>query len=741
MSPSIRIRVGAAVDANISNAFKPLVRAARDARMAVEEEMEKAWAAINGVGMQKGGGAGGPYRSVIREAAKAADRIVSEEKKKQRKLEQEEKREQRRKEGLEKYKARVRDRYFREQQKQGERDDADKVGKREERIRAIAGGTKENLKRIGAGALGVAGSVARGAGVQTDLASYVGQAVQLETMATDLSASAYNEQRDKGTRIDPKRLVAQAREVGQFAAFDPTQVIEGMQSYVGSTGDLATVQAALPNIAKLARATGTDLSVMIAAAGKVGNALGDWGDGQPFQTAADKGKALVGVLRQLAGQGKVGSVEMKDLAVYGGKLAAASMAFTNNPTQNLAEMGALAQISMQGGASSAAEAATAVAGFVNTLKTPAREKEFLSKGVKTRDEETGRFFSIAEILQDAAMGAVERGGGVAGATTEWKKMFANVQGAKAADPAFNAFLSAYSAELKTSKDTSKAQMAGIKAINDLLGKFGGKATISEQEEATSFAGSMKTSAAQVQLFNNSLSKVGENVSQRVLPELVKLAPYALKAANAFAGLVEYGAENPGKAAAAALGASIAKASVDTVAKQGVEKLMTSIASSAAASKGLAIVAGTIAIGTLGMMTIDAIADTKQKGVEGSIAADAAAQNAVSALKGASRTGSQAQAEQALVAGREQQAMLEQRLAAAEKPTGFFEALFGPKSFNQRAQEQEDAAKKDDLKATLETLKAEMAKVAGALKGPLNVQGTVNVGNNAGPTANTAATTK
>lgn len=740
MPPQIRIRVGAAVDANISNAFKPLVRAARDARQAVEEEMEKAWAAVNGVGMQKGG-AGGPYRSVVNAATKAADRIVNEEKKKQRLIEQEQKRAARRAESLEKYKARVKDRYLRDQQKQGERDDADKAGRREERIRAIAGGTKENLKRIGAGALGVAGSVARGAGVQTDLAAYVAQAVEVETRATELSSAAYDEKRDKGKRIDPKSLVSLGRQVGQEAAFDPAKVLEGLQAFVGKTGDLATGKAALPGLAKLARATGTSLEDMVGSAGEAAKALGEVGPGKAFETAEAKGKALVDMLRLIAGQGKVGAVELKDLAQYGGRLAAASQAFGGDAAKNLGDMGALAQLSVaRGGASSAAEAATAVAGFANTLKTPARAKEFAGHGVKL-EAEGGGFRSVRAILKDAAAAAVEKTPSGGSSVLEFKKMFANVKGAQAADPAFQAYSKAFRDNLAVTKDKTKADQAGKAAIDEMFDAFG--KAVSAQEESDSFKASMDTSAAKVQQFNNRLGEIGAKVAEKVLPALEKMAPAIVNLAENAAKLIDFGVDNPGKAAGLALAASIGKASIDTIAKEGIERLITGAAGSAKGSQALgalAIVATAITIGTVGKLVIDSVLDSKQKGVEAGIAADAAAQNALSAVRGAERTGDQKQAEAALVKAKEQQAALDQRITAAQDPTSFFGALFGSKTFGQREQEQQDAANIEQIKADRDALKAAVDKLTAKLGGTLNV----NVNNmpaTPGPTANTAATTK
>ena len=619
MADVIRIRVGCSVDKNVGSAFRPIVEAAKDARRQVEAEMDRAWAAVSGKGQNVGKAGQGPYRSVVRAAEKAADDVVAAERRKQARIASEEAKAMRRREAAERYVARIRDRHFADQQRQGER--ADKLaaqvaekGRKENvgRLRGVAGGSVETLGKIGRGALGVTGSIARGAGVQTDLGSYVGQAVELETRAGELSAAAYDEKRDKGKRIDPRELVRLGRSVGKEAAYDPTKVLEGLQSFVGKTGDLATGKAALPGLAKLARATGTSLEDMIGSAGEASKALGEVGPGKEFETAEEKGMALVNVLRLIAGQGKVGAVELKDLAKYGGRLSAASQAFGGNAAQNLGDMGALAQLAVaRGGAASAAEAATSVAGFANTLKTPARVKEFKGHGVDVFAK-GGGFKSVRDILKESASAAVDRGG--ENAPLEFKKMFANVKGGQAADPAFQAYVKAFRQSMEVTKDKTKADQAGKKAIDELFDTFG--KAISADEEKESFDRSMKTGAAQVQLFNNKLSEIGGQIAERVLPQLQKLAPYIVQAADAFARMVAFAAENPGTAIAAAIVASIGKAAIGSAISGAITKLMDAAGSkfSGKINMALASAAITIAAATIIAQVLN---EKKEAGMAGS----------------------------------------------------------------------------------------------------------------------------
>lgn len=611
MATAIRIRVGAAVDRSIGNAFKPIVDAARAARQAIEDEMDRAWAAINGKGAVKGGQ--GPYRSVVREAEKAANQVVAIETRKQSRIVAEQIRAQRRAEAEQRRATRERERAeFRrgaEKIREWKRAETTERKAGAGRIRAIGGGAVETMGQIGRGALGVAGSIARGAGVQMDLGAYVGQAVELETRATQLAASAYQPGKERRKVQGAGGLIDVARTVGTQAAFDPTKVIEGLQAFVGKTGALDVGEAALPGLAKLARATGTELADMVSAAGDASNALGEVGKGKAFATADEKAKALVATMRTIAGQGKVGAVEISDLAREMAKLGAASMAFGGDKKGNIEFMGALAQMARaSGGAAGPAEAATAVQGFVNTLKTPARIKSFMGAGVKKEDiydEETGALRDPKSIIANALKAAGED-------PLAFKKLFANVIGAKTVEPAAVTYREARAKALKGGATEKDAASAGVDAVMQMFNKFGKDAAISAEEESASFKENMETSAAKVQLFNNRLSEIGAKIAEKVLPALNDMAPHVVKAADAFAKMVGFAVENPGTAILAAITASIAKAAIGNAVSGGVSKLIEGAASKMG---GLALGTAAITIATATLIA-KSLVDEREKGEAG-----------------------------------------------------------------------------------------------------------------------------
>ena len=114
------------------------------------------------------------------------------------------------------------------------------------------------------------------------------------------------------------------------------------------------------------------------------------------------------------------------------------------------------------------QAATAVAGFANAQDAGSREG---IQGARRRClDKGGGFKSVRDILKESSSAAVERGG--ENAPLEFKKMFMNVKGGQAADPAFQAYVKAFRQAMTVTKDKTKADQAGKAAIDELFDKFG-----------------------------------------------------------------------------------------------------------------------------------------------------------------------------------------------------------------------------------------------------------------------------
>ncbi len=407
----------------------------------------------------------------------------------------------------------------------------------------------------------VAQDIARGAGVKTDIGSLIGGAVDLEKRAVDLSNAGFmpGEKGPAGVRQDPRALMAQAREVGDFAAFDPGKVLEGLQAFVAKTGDLQAGRDALKDMAELSRATGAGLEDMVDAAGDAAILLGD---------TDNKGAKVAAIMRVIAGQGKIGAVEIKNLATQMAKLGTSASAFEGDPMENLALMGALVQKSRaKGGSVSATQAATSVASFVNTLRTPARMKAFQkATGIQTYDEKTGMFRNPEELIIDSLRATKAN-------PAKFKKIWANVQGARAVEGFADTYRRAGGGD------------AGIAAVRAEFDRFK-KIAMSQGEISESFSRSMNTAEAKVQLFNNKLAEVGGEIAATVLPKMEKLAPVAVDAVDALGKLTAWVAENPLKAAFTALGVSIMRAAGEATIRAGIESaIKTGFNAGGAASSG------------------------------------------------------------------------------------------------------------------------------------------------------------
>ena len=487
------------------------------------------------------------------------------------------------------YVARIKDRYFAQQQREEEREE-----RRKERKQARAAAIEERdsrsfgqrtsysaartFERLTTSGVRYASDFARSAGVQLDLGSAVGKAVDLRRMASELSNSAYmpGAKGPNGQRVSSRELERLARDTGNMAGFDATETLGGLKDFVGKTGDLQTGRDLLKEMAVLAKATGTDLSDMVSAAGDAANAI----DETPGALAKGESKAqkIVGLMRTIAGQGKLGAVEVSNLATQMAKLSASSTAFEGDSVANLADMGTLVQMARaKGGASSATSAATSVASFVGMIKTPARMREYeKATGQKIYNEDTGKFKSVEEIV----LSSLE----ATGANPErLKKIFANVQGERAV------------AGFATTYRDAGGGEAGLAAVKAEFAKFR-KIQMGEGEIKESFNRRMSDYDSQVTLFNNKISEIGASLAERLLPQLNALAPTVIKVVGSFGDLVAWAAQNPFRAIVSALGVSIMKAGIESVLRSGIETALKGAFSPGAAGS---LVGGTAAAGTTG----------------------------------------------------------------------------------------------------------------------------------------------
>jgi hypothetical protein len=365
-------------------------------------------------------------------------------------------------------------------------------------------------------AVSLGSDVARGLGYQFDPSQHMANATELEKRSVDLSNAGYMPGRAgaNGMRQDPAELRRQVQDVASFAAVDSNKAMEGLQAFVGKTGDLETGRALLKDMAVLSRATGTSMEDMVNAAGDVANGLGD---------TDNKAEKVAQVMRAVAAQGKEGAVEIKDLASQMAKVQAASGSFEGDGARMMAKMNAIAQVTRErGGAASATQAATSTLSFANTFSKGARLKAFAEMGVNVTGA-GGKTRDPMEIIKDSLRAASSaKHGGMANFDLNMGRMFMDVR----ARSATRGFEQIY-------KEAGGGE-AGIAAVARRMEELE-NATLSQTEVAESFARSMATSEAQSQLFNNEMQKLAGELQGALAPALRDLAPSIIAAAQAFAG--------------------------------------------------------------------------------------------------------------------------------------------------------------------------------------------------------------
>lgn len=659
--PTVVIGIKAKLDADVASLFAPLERRAQVAAARIQKtfaDAMKAGTAAGGFGRVGAGGGGGSAevsaetqmnrviakaarevelekRKLARETAREKARLASEELQSQRRLlrlvladqkKADNERERSAKKTAdditrnEKIEANKREAAARASAARIEADQKAAARQRESRIRgAVEYTARATVNRIGhgvsrvaQGAAGMVGDVARGAGVDFSLGSYVQKHVEADQMARALSNAAY-QPNAKGTaaatRVAPELLRETANRVASKTGHSQTEVLGGLAKFQELTGNLGVGLSAIERFAVLARATNTPLESLAGAAGKATLALRTQRDaeGKPLSDE-EIGNQTDKILRILAGQGQVGAFEMADVVKQGGKLFASAPMFAGGVLGNMEQAGMMAQMALAtGGADSPAVAGNAVRSMFTTINTPARMAKFEEHGVELTDKKTGLFRPMQDIVTDSIVKTK-------GDAKKMHEMWANIMGYRGVQT------------LLTTYTTAGKGQAGAKAIQD---QFAGWKTagMGDEQIKNSFGVEMEGVAMKAALFNNNMQNVVGKLADTIIPMLEKEGPAISKAVQDVATAVgkfapeiekiittittwtSEAAANPVTTMVEIIGAAIAiqigkaltvellTAAVMAVVKGGAGSLMPSLGAGgmfAAAGKWLAGAGGTVA---------------------------------------------------------------------------------------------------------------------------------------------------
>lgn len=511
--PNIRIKVGAAVDANMgATIFKPIVEGAKRARAQVNKELGKV----------ANNGPGGPYRSpaardpqVVAMRQRAADIKAAN-----REIERDMRRhavEQRR--------------VAAEMQRMMNRDQriADRGALR------VSGGAVRNMGAGISRGVGVAQELARGAGLDFSLGGALKSRMDLEKQAVDVSNSGLltKAQGGKGqnlVRQSPAELMRQAQQTAIATGNTSEDVLGGLSEFVAKTGDLKTGRDILSDMAKLATATGSSMSDVVSAAGDISLALGD---------VENKGEAIDAIMRVAGGQGKLGSIEMRDMATKMAKVASRAGQFQGGTSESIASLGAMAQMSKaSGGSASAAEAVTSLGSWINTFSKGKRRKEFASAGIDIENDK-GELLNPEDIIRRSLKATGGKSDKLYG------KLFADTTGQRAMRP------------WQTIYNKAGGGEAGDKAVHEEFQRMKG-ADMSKEQVSEQFEEAMKTTARQTAIVGEVLKRDLGDALMKAAPDLIKLAQSAAALAPLFADLVSFVAQKPLQGLTALVMASVTK---------------------------------------------------------------------------------------------------------------------------------------------------------------------------------------
>lgn len=470
--------------------------------------------------------------------------------------------------------------------------ESSRIAREQERtIAASRASFSSSIMRAGSGAAGNAKSMAGIAGKVTGLSNFdiTGSNLMQGVIDRDLLARQISNQAYKagaagpaGQRQSVASIQKHAADVGQATALGSGDVLSGVNKFVSLTGDLQSAQGVAKEMAKLSQATGSKFEDMMGAAAQVSAAL----DASFGSDTQGKLETTAQIMKQIAGQGKEGAVEIKDFAKEMAKVAAASGGFSGKPEEVFAQLGAIVQTSRggKGGSATSTQAAMAAFAFERDLAKESNLKTFEKAGVNIwADKGHKQKLTPEEIMINILKAA----------NSDQAKM-AKLMKNSMSKRAIQGFSAEYSAaEEKARKEKGKdykAGVAGEAAVRAAFDKMK-NAKMGDQEIEDSFKNVLDGPAAKAQLFQNNMERIAEATASKLLPALEKVGPHLLKGAEKVSSIIQFAAENPIKAAAIGLAASVAKAGIDEVLRAGAERMVARMAAAAIPGPGAGVGAG------------------------------------------------------------------------------------------------------------------------------------------------------
>lgn len=550
-------------------------------------------------------------------------------------------------------------------------------------------------------------NVAEGMGVDIGVGSSLRRRTDKSADAIDLvnSATQGNGEKTAAMRVaESKDLIKQADAVAMKYGRSSGAIIKAGQGYVAATGDLEGFRKEMEFIAMTANTTGAPVE-------ELGTVMGRLATKMPKGEARD-------MLRVIAGHGKVGSIELKDMIAGVPQLGGLGGLFGGPRSKAVGDLSSLAQIAIEKGTSSdPAEAFTATRAFVNTMSKRARRKDFKKLGIDIEDDKQN-LLSPEEILVNTMRAT--KGDKV----KVFSQAFQDTRSHAVVHAARNAYLEAESKQKGSGEDAIRAMFAKYKA-----------AVLTPGEEKQANEARMQTDASKAARAQERFDALVSKMADSVIPAFERMAPAAEKVANAMAGLVDTAANHPWGAVAAVITASmvreIAAAKIGDAIKGAISGQGAGAAGGGTAGAAIAGAGIGLAIGTAAAMGADKGLNAKQAN------ADAWTTYGLNALGSGNRDAQaealvQMEAEQSkkggirsflgnawggLTAG--YRGLANGDITAGNLASAIPVAALGRAAVEGVVGTQQDAQSARDMQGTIDALKAEISK-------PTKIDGTVTV---------------
>jgi len=393
---------------------------------------------------------------------------------------------------------------------------------------------------VGAGLLAIGGGFA--------LSGAISAEKQLQATAAALANQARGTAGGGGKSFQQLKgeALKTARAEGLKSGQGPEAVIGGMRQFQAITGRFDIAQQMAGYMTELADATDAGLGDVGRTAGQIFQAIE--ATGKPAQEAMT---ATMKIMDAMAGQSKIGSIEMQDLAKEMGKLMSATANFGGDVGDLAAKMGAMAQTAIAGGASSAAEAMTALMRFADDLvQRGAASPVYKRTGIDVFNREKIGGKEVRATLKDPLELIKTIVGGTKGDIAKISSMF-GIRAKKAVDPFARIYREAEQKQAGT----------GLKAIEDRFKQFMDVTLTAPQrkEAATNRrAQADRQFDMAMQKFNDAIGQELLPVITKLVPKFVELIPILTKGAEMLGKFISWFAENPYKGIGAIIAASVAK---------------------------------------------------------------------------------------------------------------------------------------------------------------------------------------